>query len=118
MDPVSAINSMSPIDALSWVMLMLGSLFCIIGGIGLHRLPDFFSRLHGAGITDTLGAGLILFGLMLQAGWTLVTVKLLFILAILWLTSPTSTHAIAKAARMSGQDPLVDEGAASAQGGA
>ena len=109
---------MSIVDIASWVVLMLGALFCIIGGIGLYRLPDFFSRLHGAGITDTLGAGLILFGLMLQAGLTLITVKLLFILAILWLTSPTSTHAIAKAARMSGQEPLVDKGADSAQGGA
>ena len=96
---------METIDIASWVVLMLGAIFCVIGGIGLHRLPDFFSRLHGAGITDTLGAGLILFGLMLQAGLTLITVKLVFILAILWLTSPTSTHAIAKAARMAGLEP-------------
>ena len=101
--------SMPPIDMASWVVLMLGAFFCLIGGIGLHRLPDFFSRLHGAGITDTLGAGLILFGLMLQAGWTLITIKLLFILAILWLTSPTSTHAIAKAARIAGLEPMLDK---------
>ncbi|MBT3346022.1 MAG: monovalent cation/H(+) antiporter subunit G [Gemmatimonadetes bacterium] len=100
---------MTPIDIASWAVLMLGAFFCLIGGIGLHRLPDFFSRLHGAGITDTLGAGLVLFGLMLQAGWTLITVKLLFILAILWLTSPTSTHAIAKAARMAGLEPMLDK---------
>jgi len=99
---------METIDIASWVVLMLGAIFCVIGGIGLHRLPDFFSRLHGAGITDTLGAGLILFGLMLQAGLTLNTVKLVFILAILWLTSPTSTHAIAKAARMAGLEPKLD----------
>jgi multicomponent Na+:H+ antiporter subunit G len=102
-------DSMTPIDIASWAVLMLGAFFCLIGGIGLHRLPDFFSRLHGAGITDTLGAGLVLFGLMLQAGWTLITVKLLFILAILWLTSPTSTHAIAKAARMAGLEPMLDK---------
>ncbi len=100
-------DQMSIVDIASWIVLMVGALFCVIGGVGLHRLPDFFSRLHGAGITDTLGAGLILFGLMLQAGLTLITVKLLFILAILWLTSPTSTHAIAKAARMAGQEPVV-----------
>lgn len=105
------IAGLSPIDLASWVVLMLGSFFCIVGGIGLHRLPDFFSRLHGAGITDTLGAGLVLFGLMLQAGLTLITVKLVFILAILWFTSPTSTHAIAKAARMAGEEPLVGDDA-------
>ncbi len=42
--------------------LLLGSIFAVIGGIGLLRLPDFYSRMHGGGITDTLGAGLILIG--------------------------------------------------------
>ena len=95
------------LDVVSWICLIAGSLFCIIGGIGLLRLPDFYSRMHGAGITDTLGAALVLIGLMFQAGLTLVTVKLVMILAILWLTSPTSTHAIAKAAIQSGLKPLL-----------
>ena len=94
-------------DIVSWVCLIAGSVFCVIGGIGLLRLPDFFSRTHGAGITDTLGAALVLIGLMFQAGLTLVTVKLVMILIILWLTSPTSTHAIAKAAILSGLKPLL-----------
>ena len=97
---------MALVDIASWVLLMAGAFFCIVGGIGLHRLPDFFSRMHGAGITDTLGAGLVILGLILQAGLTLVAVKLVFILGILWLTSPTSTHAIAKAARAAGLEPF------------
>ena len=100
---------MPVVDIASWVLLMAGAAFCLIGGIGLNRLPDFYSRLHGAGITDTLGAGLVILGLLLQAGWTLVAIKLLFILGILWLTSPTSTHAIAKAARASGLEPVTDD---------
>jgi multicomponent Na+:H+ antiporter subunit G len=100
---------MAPIDIASWILLMAGALFCVVGGIGLHRFPDFFSRMHGAGITDTLGAGLVLVGLMLQAGWTLVLVKLVFILGLLWLTSPTATHAIAKAAHEDGLEPLSAE---------
>ena len=102
---------MAPVDIASWILLMAGAFFCIVGGIGLHRLPDFFSRMHGAGITDTLGAGLVIFGLVLQAGFTLVAVKLLFILGLLWLTSPTATHAIAKAARASGLEPLTGDDA-------
>ena len=102
---------MAPVDIASWILLMGGAVFCVIGGIGLHRLPDFFSRMHGAGITDTLGAGLVIFGLVLQAGFTLVAVKLLFILGLLWLTSPTATHAIAKAARASGLEPLTGDDA-------
>jgi multicomponent Na+:H+ antiporter subunit G len=102
---------MAPVDIASWILLMAGAFFCVVGGIGLHRLPDFFSRMHGAGITDTLGAGLVIFGLVLQAGFTLVAVKLLFILGLLWLTSPTATHAIAKAARASGLEPLTGDDA-------
>ena len=101
-------SELGAVDIVSWILLIAGSVFCIIGGIGLLRLPDFFSRMHGAGITDTLGAALVLVGLMVQAGLSLLTVKLIMILVILWLTSPTSTHAIAKAARMSGLDPVLD----------
>ena len=58
-------------DGSSWICLVVGSLFAIIGGIGIVRLPDFYSRMHGAGITDTMGAGLVLVGLMFQGGMTL-----------------------------------------------
>jgi multicomponent Na+:H+ antiporter subunit G len=86
------------IDLLSWLILLGGVAFALIGSVGLLRMPDFYTRLHAAGITDTLGAGLILLGLMLQAGWTLISVKLLLILIFLWLTSPIATHALSRAA--------------------
>ena len=89
----------------SWICLTAGSFFAIVGAIGILRLPDFFCRLHGGGITDTMGAGLVLLGLMLQAGLGLVTVKLAMILFLLLVTSPTSAHALAKAALAHGLDP-------------
>ena len=95
------------VDYLSWVLLAGGSFFCVTGAIGLLRLPDFYTRLHGAGIVDTLGAGLILTGLMMQAGFSLVTVKLLFILFFVLITSPTATHAVAHAAYSRGLDPVL-----------
>jgi multicomponent Na+:H+ antiporter subunit G len=97
------------VDIAGWVFLLLGSFFCVVGGVGILRLPDFYSRLHGAGITDTLGAGLIFIGLMIQAGISLVTVKLIMIVFFLYLTSPTATHAIAKAARISGLKPQLED---------
>lgn len=97
------------LDVLSWVCLMTGSAFAIIGGVGLLRLPDFYARMHGGGITDTLGAGLILIGLSLQAGLTLITVKLLLILLFSLIASPTSGYALAKSARTHGLEPLVAE---------
>jgi len=86
------------INLLSWICLLFGSFFAISGGVGLLRFPDFFSRLHPAGVTDTLGAALILIGLMFQAGFSLISVKLIMILAFLLLTNPTATHALAKSA--------------------
>lgn len=93
------------LDGASWVLLVSGALFAVIGGIGLLRLPDLYTRMHGAGITDTLGAGLILLGLALQAGFSLLALKLVGVLFFLLITSPTSTHALAKSARSHGIEP-------------
>ncbi len=95
------------VDMASWVLLVAGGGFCIVGGLGLLRLPDVYARMHAAGITDTLGAGLILAGLMLQGGLTLITVKLFLILMFLLYTSPTSTYALANAAYQRGLAPLL-----------
>lgn len=93
------------VDLLSGLALLGGAFLVIIGGAGLLRMPDFYTRMHAAGVTDTLGAGLILLGLMLQGGWTLVTAKLLLILIFLWLTSPTASHALVRAALSDPQNP-------------
>ena len=92
-------------DIASWALLVSGGGFCIIGGLGLLRLPDVYARMHAAGITDTLGAGLILTGLMVQGGLSLVTIKLILILVFLLFTSPTSTYALANAAYRLGLAP-------------
>lgn len=92
-------------DLASWFCLTLGGLFCIVGTIGLNRMPDFFTRMHAASVTDTLGAALVLLGFMFQAGWTLVTVKLVFVGVLIFFASPTATHALAKAALERGLKP-------------
>jgi len=94
-------------DILSWALLLGGSALLLIGGIGLIRLPDVFARMHGAALIDTLGAVMILGGMMVQAGWTLITVKLLLIAVFLIFTSPTATHALARAALHDGIEPLL-----------
>jgi len=92
-------------DILSWVLLAAGGMFCMIGALGLLRMPDFYTRMHAASVIDTLGAGLLLLGMMLQAGLTLISVKLLLIAALLFFTSPTATHALARAAHLRGIEP-------------
>ena len=89
---------MMVLDALSWTFLVGGALFCIIGAVGLIRMPDFYARTHAVGITDTMGAGLILIGLLFQAGWSLVAVKLILILLFMFLTSPAAGFGVTKAA--------------------
>jgi len=95
------------IDVLSWICLVAGGLFCVVGALGLVRMPDFYTRMHAAGVTDTVGAGLLLLGMILQAGFSMATVKLLMIALLLLFTNPTATHALAKAARARGLEPLL-----------
>ncbi len=92
-------------DVLSWVALISGGFFVVVGSLGLLRFPDFFCRIHAASITDTLGAGLIVLGLLLQSPHWLVAVKLLFVVMFLVITGPTATHALAKAALHGGLKP-------------
>lgn len=95
------------IDIASTVCLASGGIFCVVGAVGLIRMPDLYTRMHAASVTDTLGAGLILFGLILQAGVTLVTAKLGIIGLLIVFTSPTATHALARAAFLKGVKPML-----------
>ena len=95
------------LNLISAGLLAAGSIFVLIGAFGLIRLPDFYTRLHAAGITDTLGAELILLGLMFQAGLSLVTVKLILISLFIFFTSPTATHAVANAAMVMVLKPML-----------
>lgn len=96
-------------DAASWLLLLAGGGFCIIGGIGLVRMPDFYTRMHAASVIETLGAGLILIGLVVQGGFTLVSAKLVVILLLLLLASPIASHALARAALHRGLKPLLQD---------
>jgi len=89
------------LDMLSWVMLLGGGGFVLVGGIGVIRLPDLYTRMHAASLTDTLGTMLILGGIMLQAGLTLASIKLAVIVLFMLLTGPTATYALANAALLS-----------------
>jgi multicomponent Na+:H+ antiporter subunit G len=95
-------------DILSWGLIIVGSVAMLIGGIGVLRFPDVYTRMHAASITDTLGAGALLLGLTIQAGFTLVAVKLILMLVFLFFTSPTSSFSLAHAALSSGVEPLLD----------
>ncbi len=93
------------VDILSWTSFIVGGFFLFVGSLGMVRLVDFWARLHAASIIDSAGVGLILLGMMLQGGVSLVTAKLALIVLFLFITGPTASHAVANAAFMSGSRP-------------
>jgi multicomponent Na+:H+ antiporter subunit G len=93
------------LDAISWACLIGGAFFCAVGGIGLLRMPDFYTRIHAASVTETLGIGLLLAGLIVQAGTTLIALKLVALGLLAFFASPTATHALASAALTRGLAP-------------
>jgi len=93
------------LDIASWASLSIGGIFIFIGGVGALRMPDLYTRIHAASLTDTTGAVLVLVGVMLQAGLSLATLKLAAILFFLLLTSPTASNALASAAMLAGLRP-------------
>ena len=95
------------INTLSWALLTAGGFFCVVGAVGMLRMPDFYTRMHAASVIDTLGVGFILLGLLLQAGFTLVAAKLLMVGLLIFVASPTATHALARAAMARGLQPLL-----------
>lgn len=101
------------IDILTGICLISGGVLGVIGGMGMHRFPDFYSRQHAAGVTDVLCAFLILLGLGLQAGLSLAAFKLLLIFIFLFFSSPAASHAVANAAMYAGLKPVTQDKAES-----
>jgi multicomponent Na+:H+ antiporter subunit G len=109
------------LNLLSGLCFFSGALLCITGGVGLLRLPDFFTRIHSAGVTETLATPLLLLGIIFQLPlFSLDSFKLILIMLFVLATNPTAAHAMAKAALHGGEKPLLtppekDEGGASSK---
>ena len=97
------------IDVLSGLFIALGVIALLIGSLGLVRLPDLFSRTHAVGMMDTAGVGLIILGLIVYEGLTLISFKLALVGIFLFFTSPISTHAVVQGAFRSGLLPLTHD---------
>ncbi len=89
-------------EILGSLLLLLGVLTVLVGGVGLFRFPDFFCRLHSASIVDTLGAGLVLLGMLVLSGSVVIAFKVAMIGALIFFLSPMTAHALARAALRSG----------------
>lgn len=98
----------SLISISSSLFLLVGSFLCISGGVGILKFPDFYSRMHAVGVTETLATTMILIGLMLQNPDALVVLKLILILILTLIIGPTASHALAQAAIQNNLKPKLD----------
>ena len=110
---------MDPILWIAAFLLFGGAVLALAGGVGMLRFPDFYTRMHAAGVTDTLCSALVLFALMIHFGLTLASLKVLLILAFMLFTCPTASHALARTARNNGLKPWLasDADQAESEGG-
>ena len=88
------------LDALRFALslvLTLGGLFVLISGVvGVFRFPYALSRIHAAALGDTLGIALMLLGVMVAEGLSVISLKLLVVMLFLWVTSPVASHLIGR----------------------
>ncbi|MHC8509697.1 MAG: monovalent cation/H(+) antiporter subunit G [Rhodospirillales bacterium] len=96
------------LDLLSWILIVTGAAAALIGAFGILRLPDVYARMHAAGIIDTFGVAAVMLGLFLQADSWIVAVKLVLVALFIFFTSPTATHALARAAIHGGVRPKAE----------
>lgn len=100
---------MLAVEIASWTFILLGSFFTVVGAFGLVRMPEVYTRMHAASVTDTLGVGFLILGMALQAGFGLVTLKLGILMALFLFTGPVVTHALAQACLHEGIKPQLAE---------
>lgn len=87
-----------PVSVVVAALIFVGLFFMTVGAIGLIRLPDLYTRAHASGKCDTLGQALILLGLVFYEGFTFDALKILLLIVVLYIMSPTATYAIVRAA--------------------
>lgn len=95
------------LDVLAWAALLAGGFFTVVAAVGLHRMPDFFTRTHAASVNDTLGVGFLALGMLLQTDDWAVGVRLAIIVVVLYVTGAVAVHALARAALHDGERPLL-----------
>lgn len=96
-------------DLLSWALVSGGIFFTVVGAIGLIRMPDVYTRMHAASLIDSLGSGMLIAGMMIQAGPSIVAAKLAILYGLIFFTTPVAAHAVAQAALTAGVEPELAE---------
>lgn len=99
------------------ILIMVGSIFCLLAAIGMLRFPDFFTRVHAASKSGVLGAGLVFIGVALASLDLATSVRMIIGLAFLLLTTPLAAHLLARASLRRGFIPDAADGQTSGKSG-
>ncbi len=91
------------------LMIVVGLFFLVVAAVGMVRLPDVYTRSHAVALTDAIGAFFLLTGLAIYHGFTTDTLRILVVLALLYLVNPVISHATVRAALRSGQKPVAED---------
>lgn len=97
------------INVISFGFICVGAFFVLSGALGILRMPDFFSRIHPAGVIDSFGAPLILLGVAINLGFTLISGKIILLILLLLITNPTATHILSQTALINKLKPWTKE---------
>ena len=92
-------------NAVTVFLILGGTVFMLVGSIGINRLPDFYTRAHASGKVDTLGILMFVGGLAVYEGFSVDAAKLLLIVVFVAITSPVSSHQLARRAMLLGLKP-------------
>jgi multicomponent Na+:H+ antiporter subunit G len=99
---------MTPVELLAVALVVVGTFFGFVATVGIIRLPGLYARLHAASKSDTLASVLALAGAAVLLGVGIASMKLVFLVLFLFVTSPTAAHAIARAGREENVEPAGD----------
>lgn len=99
---------MALIEIVTGIMLIIGALFALVASVGLIRLKDVYMRMHAASKAGTLGSGVMLLALAIDATDLAVVTRALAGVVFFLLTAPISAHLLAKAAYAAGYRPCAD----------
>jgi multicomponent Na+:H+ antiporter subunit G len=95
------------------ILVVLGSLFCMLAALGIVRMPDLYTRMHTASKAGAVGTGLVFAAVALISQDSSVVLRAVAGIAFVLLTTPVSAHLLARAARIGGYKPtpltVVDE---------
>ena len=102
------------LNIVTYIFIGIGLFFNMVGSIGLHRLPDMYTKLHAATKCTTFGSIFLIKAVIIQAAgiWALegtsqstMCIHAALALVALLVTNATGAHAIARAAHRSGEKP-------------